>query len=147
MMSFSELADKGWERPLLTLTGHLGDVHQGLKSQLFSPPRQQGRPKPSTVALLTRAHAAAAMQLFTEVDGCTNEEAARRVARRLVHIGNSHLFTDMSEPYEQVERWREMVGGAASGEAGEYYQYLVAMGKATGLSPEQAAKKLLELLP
>ena len=96
---------------------------------------------------LTRDHAAAAMQLFAEDGGCDNEEAARRVARRLNRIGYSHLFTDRTEPYEQVKTWRETAMGHAGGGAGDYYQYLVGAGKATGLSPEPAAKHLLELLP
>ena len=147
MMSIPELEGKGWVHPLFTLEAHLRDVHKGLKSQLFSPPRERGKPKPSTVDQRTRAHAAAAMQLFFEANGRRNlEEAARRVARRLIHIGNSHLFTGKSEPYKQVETWREMVMGHAPGEATEFYRYLVANDKAAGLSPEQAAKRLLNLL-
>ena len=64
MRLFPELEGKGWEDPLLTLTGHLRDVHEGMKSQLFSPPGQQARPKIATEVQFIRAHAAAAMHLF-----------------------------------------------------------------------------------
>ena len=148
MMSIPELEGKGWDIPLFTLTSALGDVHEeGLNSQLFSPRRKRGKPKPPTVDQYTRALAAAAMQFFFEANGRKNlEEAAQRVVDRLVYIGNSRLFTGKSAPHNQVKTWRDNFMGVASDEGGKFYQSLVAMGKATGLGPEQTAKNLLKLL-
>ena len=147
MQSLPELAGKERERPLITLLHALVDVQGGRKSKLFSPGRKRGRKKPAHGDRYARARYAAAMEFFTLVDGYTNEQAARRVARHLDSNGNAHLFHDRTEHYEQVESWRENVTGSVNTDAARHYRALVACGKAAGFGPEETAKRLLKSCP
>ena len=147
MQSLPELDREERLRPLVTLLAALIDVQDGRKSKLLSPDRKRGRKMPPLGEQYARAIAAAAMEFFTRIDGVINEEAARRVARWLDNNGKDYLFTDDSEPYTQVERWREkVIPGPESPYVDQHYQILVAWGDTSGLGPEQTAKKLLKLL-
>lgn len=142
MQSLPELDREERLRPLVTLLEALTDVHEGRNSPLLTP---IWNPKGVKIPLgeqFRRASAAAAMEFFTRVDGCSNEEAARLVSLQIIST-DAHLFNDRTPPHEQIKSWRDNIMGGTNGDGAQYYRETIASIEVQFPDPEQAAQYLL----
>ncbi len=140
--------DAGFRNPLYRLLAALDDLESGHTSLLLKAEAKRGRPPAPLVDQIAKAFAAAAMDcLMGPKSGLSRQEAAERVARKILHWDVTNIGRELQFSWRTVAAWRDALKSGSEKEDHGTAVYMALKQSVAELPRTAAVEALLHSQP